>query len=90
MAAVKMFIDKFDGEVLIDYDHPLAVAQREKDAGGEPVTKDAGDVPPEVPEGYTLEQSGQWWKLIDPDGEQVGKSQRTREDAVALVPGSAE
>lgn len=32
MAAVKMYIDKFKGEVLIDEDHPLAIAQREKDA----------------------------------------------------------
>jgi hypothetical protein len=32
MTAVRMHIDKFGGEVLIDDDHPLAVAQREKDA----------------------------------------------------------
>jgi hypothetical protein len=30
MAAVKMYIDKFDKEVLIDEDHPLAIAQQAK------------------------------------------------------------
>ena len=30
MTAVKMYIDKFDREVLIDEDHELAVAQRAK------------------------------------------------------------
>jgi hypothetical protein len=30
MAAVKMWIDKFQREVLIDEDHPLAVAQKRK------------------------------------------------------------
>lgn len=30
MPAVRMYIDKFKGEVLIDDDHPLAVAQRAK------------------------------------------------------------
>lgn len=33
MAAIKMYIDKFSGVVLIDEDHPLAVAQRDADAG---------------------------------------------------------
>lgn len=32
MAAVKMHIDKFGGEVTIDEDHPLAIAQRAKDS----------------------------------------------------------
>jgi len=32
MAAVRMHIDKFKGVVLINEDHPLAVAQRAKDA----------------------------------------------------------
>lgn len=30
MAAVRMYVDKFGAEVLIDEDHPLAVAQRAK------------------------------------------------------------
>ena len=34
MAAVRMFISKFGREVLIDADHPLAVAERAK-VGGE-------------------------------------------------------
>lgn len=33
MPAVRMYIDKFDKEVLIDEDHPLAVAQREGGQG---------------------------------------------------------
>lgn len=32
MAAVTMYIDKFEKEVLIDETHPLAAAQRLKDA----------------------------------------------------------
>jgi hypothetical protein len=32
MPVIKMFIDKFHGEVMIDADHPLAVAQRAKNA----------------------------------------------------------
>lgn len=32
MPAVRMFINKFNGVVLIDDDHPLAVAQRLLDA----------------------------------------------------------
>jgi hypothetical protein len=32
MAAVTMHIDKFGKEVLIDENHPLAIAQRAKDA----------------------------------------------------------
>ena len=35
--------------------------------------------------GYEVEQSGTWYKLIGPDGEQVGKSQRSEEDAWALL-----
>lgn len=38
MAAVKMYIDKFKGVVLIQEDHPLAVAQRAKDAGATTAT----------------------------------------------------
>lgn len=32
MTAVTMYVDKFEKEVIIDEDHPLAVAQRVKDA----------------------------------------------------------
>lgn len=32
MAAVRMYIDKFKSEVLIEKDHPLAIAQREKES----------------------------------------------------------
>jgi hypothetical protein len=32
MAAVRMYIEKFGREVLIDEDHPLAVAQRQQGA----------------------------------------------------------
>jgi hypothetical protein len=65
MAAVEMFIDKFDRVVTIDEDHPLAVAQREKDAKAprppkasersapatrsEPEAPAAGEGEPEVP-----------------------------------------
>lgn len=41
MPAVKMFITKFGREVLIDDEHPLAVAERE--AAPEPDRKQAGD-----------------------------------------------
>ena len=39
----------------------------------------------EQPEGYTVERSGSWYKLFGPDGEQIGKSQRSEEDAWALL-----
>ncbi|MGK7311446.1 MAG: translation initiation factor IF-2 [Candidatus Longimicrobiales bacterium M2_2A_002] len=37
------------------------------------------------PAGYSVEQSGSWYKLIGPDGEQVGKSQRSEDAAWALL-----
>lgn len=35
--------------------------------------------------GYEVRQNGTWYKLFGPDGEQVGKSQRSEEDAWALL-----
>ena len=52
MAAVRMYIDKFQKEVLIDEDHPLAIAQRAKagqesgESHGEP---QGSSVPAEKP-----------------------------------------
>jgi hypothetical protein len=43
--------------------------------------------PLESATGHRVEQSGTWYKLIDPDGEQVGKSQRSEADAWALLEG---
>jgi hypothetical protein len=43
MAAVRMYIDKFACEVLIDEDHPLAVAQKQK-----PVAEVEPELPPEL------------------------------------------
>ncbi len=40
-----------------------------------------------APKMYRVEQSGQWHKLIGPDGEQVGRSQRTEALAWALLDG---
>lgn len=37
--------------------------------------------------GYHVERSGSWYKLIGPAGEQIGKSQRTEDDAWALAGG---
>lgn len=34
---------------------------------------------------YSVEQRGPWWMVIGPDGERVGKSQRTEADAVQLL-----
>lgn len=39
-------------------------------------------------DGYTVEQSGTWHKLIGPDGEQIGKSKRSEAEAWALLEGS--
>jgi len=33
----------------------------------------------------SVEKSGTWYKLIGPDGEQIGKSQRSKADAWALA-----
>lgn len=40
------------------------------------------------PVGYRVEQNGQWFSLMGPDGEKVGKSQRSYDEAFALIPGS--
>lgn len=40
-----------------------------------------------APQTYRVERSGQWHKLIGPDGEQVGRSQRTEALAWALLDG---
>lgn len=37
------------------------------------------------PTGYRVQRSGGWWKLMGPEG-QIGAAQRSREDAVALIP----
>lgn len=56
----------------------------EPDPEPEPAPADEGGDP--VSDGeYEVEQSGTWYKLIDPDGEQVGKSVRSEEDAWALL-----
>jgi hypothetical protein len=46
MSAVWMFIEKFGGRVKIDEDHPLAVAQRAKDAAAPKIAGGAPVVPP--------------------------------------------
>lgn len=46
MAAVRMYIDKFGGEVLINEDHPLAVAQREKQREEKAEKASSGESPP--------------------------------------------
>jgi hypothetical protein len=42
----------------------------------------------DVGKAYTVEQNGAWFSLIGPDGK-VGKSQRSAEDAWALLPSQA-
>jgi hypothetical protein len=49
MAAVKMWIDKFGGVVKIDSEHPLAIAQREKDAAAPKVVPEVAAEPAPVP-----------------------------------------
>jgi hypothetical protein len=41
MPVLKMFIDKFHGVVMIDSDHPLAVAQRARNAAAQADTQSA-------------------------------------------------
>ena len=50
MTTVRMFVQKFGREVVIDEDHPLAVAQRARNAAA-PADTPAGPVPaaPDVP-----------------------------------------
>lgn len=80
-----------DGEYIVinkaDFDaetHELfeAPAAAPKAAAGPPAQ-------PERPEGYAVEQSGRWYKLIDADGEQIGKAQESEEAAWALMPEAA-
>lgn len=37
--------------------------------------------------GYHVKQSGTWYKLIGPDGEQVGKASRDEAEVRAQIPG---
>ena len=39
-----------------------------------------------LPDGYTVEKNRGWYTLVSPDGEQVGKSKRTPEEAAAQAP----
>lgn len=61
----------------------------------EPVTttapaeaREAAPVDPGQHVGYHVEQNGTWFTLIGPDGEKVGKSQRSYDEAFDLIPGS--
>jgi len=64
-----MFIDKFKKEVLIDDNHPLAVAQREKNARAK-VAPSGGKGAGEPPEGP---KNG---KTAAPDGEGAKRSEK--------------
>lgn len=44
------------------------------------------DPAPSLTGGYKVVKSGQWYKAFDPDGKQIGKSVRTEEEALDLVP----
>lgn len=52
-----------------------------------PVLTDVYDVPEHSPDpGFHVEQNGAWYKLIGPDGEQVGKAQRSEAAAWEQMP----
>lgn len=79
--------DSTDGEA-----PPPAPTQDAPDAA--PAAADVDDASTEgpradLPEGYRVETSGfgplAWFKVFGPDGEQVGKAQRTEEDAVQVA-----
>ena len=53
----------------------------------EPEPEPVEDEGPILPDGYTLEQSGSWFKVIDADGEQVGNAKRDPDEAIAQVVG---
>ena len=58
---------------------PRTVQSSEEEAG-EP-DEEGG-----LPEGYTVEKNRGWYTLVSPDGEQVGKSKRSPEEAAAQAP----
>lgn len=43
------------------------------------------EAPEDVRDGYHVEQSGPWYALMGPDGEKIGKSQRSAEEAWAQL-----
>lgn len=50
-------------------------------------TEDTDSPTTKLSGGYRIEDSGGgWWKAVGPDGEQVGKSQRSEQDALDLIP----
>ena len=48
-----------------------------------PSTNPGVHAPGNVPDGYHIEVKAGWFKLIGPDGEQVGKSRRSAPEAAA-------
>jgi len=41
---------------------------------------------PAVPPGYAIEKSAGWFKLLGPDGEQVGQAKREADELLEFIP----
>lgn len=72
------------GEYVAD---PALLPEGVVDGGGSEETEEADGSVITYPGGYRVERtSPSWWKTFGPDGEQVGASKQSQEEAVALVP----
>jgi len=93
-------VEESAARVIVESDATEIAAAYERDGAeveyiGDPPTADEPAPGPEegvaepegegLPDGYHVEQSGSWYKLIGPDGEQVGNAKRSRDEAVAQV-----
>ena len=65
---------------------PVASPSKDHPEGSKKVSKTAPSSSGGLPDGYTVEQKRGWFVLIGPDGEKVGKSKRTTEEAAAQAP----
>ena len=53
----------------------------------DPAAPEAPNASHTLPKGYEVKQTGPWYKLIGPDGQQVGKACRSAEEAAAQYAG---
>lgn len=79
-----------DARAMVDCGEFEYVAEGEEEQGSEQQVSpesSASDEDYVSPSGYRVESTPEGWhKAFDPDGEQIGKSKRSREEAMKLIP----
>ena len=73
-----------EGWARIPEDDPESRQAYERWLAGQDVSVESSPAP-ELPDGYAIEKSASWYVVTDPNGYQVGKGKRSREDALALA-----